>query len=342
MTLLVAYAVLSIGVSFLCSLLEASLLSVPRGHVELLAAQGHRLGRTLQQMKLDIDRPLAAILTLNTIAHTVGAAGVGAEVAGIYGDAWVGAASAVMTFLILVLSEIVPKTLGAVHAKRLSLFTAGTTRVLMWACAPILIAIESTSRWIGGKKREEMSRAELAATLQLGHQGGALTAAELRVAQNVLALRTRRLHEILTPRTVVFALPAAQSIEDALAQHRPLRFSRIPIYEDSLDRAERYVTRHDLREALDAGQGQRTLREVSRPLPALPELACVADALDQALASRHQIIAVVDEYGAVAGLVTLEDMIETLLGIEIVDETDPAVDMQKLARRLARRIEPSE
>jgi CBS domain containing-hemolysin-like protein len=337
MTLLVLYGVLAIGVSFLCSLLEASLLSVPRGHVEVLAESGHRMGKLLKRMKDDIDRPLAAILTLNTIAHTVGAAGVGAEVGMLYGDVWVGFASGVMTLLILVLSEIIPKTLGAVHAKSLSSFTAATTQFLMWICLPLLFLLEQMNRLIGGKKQEQISRAELATTLRMGHEGGALSADELRVAQNVLALRGVRVEKILTPRTVVFAIQADEKIVEVLEKHRPIRFSRIPIYDATLDGADRYVTRHDLRHAIDMGRGEDSVASIARPMPHVPELATVSDALGQALSSRHQIMSVVDEYGGLAGIVTLEDLIETLLGIEIVDETDPAVDMQDVAKRLAGR-----
>ncbi len=334
MTLLIFFAVLAIGVSFLCSLLEASLLSIPAAHVQLLCEKNSASGRLLRQMKENIDRPLSAILTLNTIAHTIGAAGVGWQVAVELGDHLVGLASAIMTLLILVLSEIIPKTLGAVHAKRLAPVTAWTTRAMMFGCWPILIALEWMNRLIGSRRTQtSLSRSELLATLQLGERGGVLSRRESAILRNVLALQEVTLRQVLTPRTVVFALPQEMTVEQATEEHGPLRFSRIPIHAGSLDEVTGYVTRYDLQRA----PGDRTLRELVRPLSAIPEQATVAEALDLALPRGEQIMTVVNEYGGTEGVVTLEDLVETMLGMEIVDETDAAVDMQKVALRLAER-----
>jgi len=336
MTLLLLFAALAIGVSFLCSLLEASLLSLPRSHVEVMVQRGSRIGVMLQRMKEGIDRPLAAILTLNTIAHTVGAAGVGAQAAETFGSQAVGIAGAVMTLAILVFSEIIPKTLGAVHARGLAGATALVTRGMILVCYPLIVVLEWINRLIrrdGGER--QVSRDELAATLRLGWQGGLLDRREFRVASNVLALGDVRLEEVMTPRTVVFALPQAMTVEDALAEHQPFRFDRIPVYRDTIDDVTGYVLRFDVREAHTAGRGAQPLAELAKPMQAFPEQASVGDVLEWMLAKREHIVLVVDEHGGAAGIATLEDALETLLGEEIVDETDPAVDMQQLARRLA-------
>ncbi len=338
MTILILFAALALGVSFLCSLLEASLLSLPRSKVESLVAAGSAAARTMKPLQDNIDRPLAAILTLNTIAHTVGAAGVGAQAAALYGDAAVGIASGIMTFAILVLSEIIPKTLGAVHAVRLVGVTAYTTRAMIYVCYPVILLLEWMNRLIAYRRhRAQISRLEILATIRLGHEGGALGEREHRVLTNLLALGNVRVSEILTPRTVLFALPADQTVAEAAAAAPPIRFARIPVYRESLDHITGYVTRYDLLKSAAQGRGAEPLGKFKRPIFAVPAVASVADALEQLLDRSEHIALVVDEYGGVQGIVTLEDVMETMLGQEITDETDPAPDMQRLARRLAER-----
>ena len=194
-SLLIGYALLALGVSFLCSMLEACLLSVPRSHVETMVQSGSRWAGRLREMKLHVDRPLSAILTLNTVAHTVGAAGVGAEAAAVFGSASVGIASAIMTVLILLLSEIIPKTLGAAHAKRLARFTTVTTRGMMVVTYPIIVALERVNRLIGFKGHKAgMSRAELSATVRLGKQAGALDEREYQTVRNLMRLGDIAVH----------------------------------------------------------------------------------------------------------------------------------------------------
>ncbi len=334
MTLLLAYAALAIGVSFLCSLLEASLLSLPRSHVEAMVAQGSRVGARLHAMKENIDRPLAAILTLNTIAHTVGAAGVGAQAAVVAGDRAVGIASAIMTLLILVLSEIIPKTLGAVHAKSLAGVTAVSTRAMIFVCMPVIVVLEWVNRLIGYQRhKDRITRSEVFATIRLGQRGGSLDHREFRIVSNLLAMSEVRVSDVLTPRTVVLSLPKEMSVRQAVQEHQPIRFARIPIYEGSSEHVIGYVSRVDLYSALSTGRGDEPLATFLRELPVLPEVASVADALEQMLPQGHHIALVVDEFGGMEGVVTLEDLLETVLGEEIVDETDPAADMRELARR---------
>jgi len=333
MTLLFAYGLLAVGVSFLCSMLEATLLSLPVSYVKVLGEKGSRVGRLLLAMKTEISRPLAAILTLNTIAHTVGAAGVGAQAAVVFGSRALGIASGVMTLLILIVSEIIPKTLGAVHAKRLAGLTAYATRAMILLCWPIIVVLEWVNRLLGARREaQRICRTELAATLHLGHQGGALRKREYRIVANLLALSEARLSGVLTPRTVLFALPEEQTVAQVRAEHAPLRFARIPIYRETLDTVTGYVARFDIGLAAAEGEEERRLRSLARPITAFPEQVSVADALETMLEQREHIALVVDEYGGTAGIVTLEDLLEELLGHEIVDETDVAVDMQAMAK----------
>ena len=333
MELLIIYAVLAIGVSFLCSMLEASLLSMSNSYVQTLVDRGSRVGRELQGMKANIDRPLSAILTMNTIAHTVGAAGVGAQAANVWGNKAVAIASAVMTLLILVVSEIIPKTLGAVHATRLAGMTAMTTRGMIYLCYPLIVTLETANRLIGYKRHEQrLSRAELIATIRLGEKGGILREREYRIVSNLLALEQTKLLDVRTPRTVVFALPELTTVQEVLAEHPQLRFARIPVYGESVDEVTGYVARFDIYDHYAKGLADVSLKDLKKPLPAMPEIVSVANGLEHMLQNRLHIMLVVDEYGGTEGIVTLEDLLETLLGEEIVDETDPAVDMQAVAK----------
>jgi len=333
MTALVLYALLALGVSFFCSLLEAGVLSLPRSYVQSMVDRGTATGAALLAMKDNIDRPLAAILTLNTIAHTVGAAGVGAQAAIVFGDAAVGLASAIMTLLILVVSEIIPKTLGAVHAKGLAPVTTVSVRVMTIVTLPLLIPLEWINRMIGYERgQEQLSRAELLSTLGLGHESGAMRAREYQIASNLIALSSIRLEEVMTPRTVVFALPREMTVAEVVERHHPLRFARIPVYEGSPDECRAYVPRFLIDRARAEGREGEPLWKLARELPILPEQATVHDALERFIKEKHNIALVVDEHGGMAGIVTLEDLLETLLGEEIVDETDAVADMRKLAR----------
>ena len=333
MILLIVYGVLAVAVSFLCSLLEASLLSLPRSYVESLVERGSKVGRRLKQMKEAIDRPLAAILTLNTIAHTVGAAGVGAQAMEVFGDAAVGVASAVMTLLVLVFSEIIPKTLGAVHAKALAGFTAIAVRVLIVICLPIIVPLEWVNRVVSrSTENESISRAELIATIRLGQTSGVLRDLEHRVALNLMAIFNVRLSEVMTPRTVVFSLPADKTVGEVISSHGPLRFGRMPVWDGKPDNVIGYVTRFAIQGAAHRGENDKPIGELAESIPVLPESGRVGHALDLLMRDHRHIALVVDEFGGVAGIVTLEDLIETLLGNEIVDETDTVTDMREFAR----------
>jgi len=326
------YMFLALGVSFLCSLLEAAILSVPQAHVMVLAETGSASGRMLKHMKERIDRPLAAILSLNTIAHTVGAAGVGAQVLIIFGNEWVAIASAIVTLLILVLSEIIPKSLGATHAKALAGFTAYTTQLLIWSLYPLVVMLEVISRALGSGHRTAVTRDEIRIIAELGRHGGALAEKEARVIDNLLRLREVRVQDIMTPRAVAFMLPADTTVGQTLAAHPELRFSRIPIYGESIDDIIGLVRRQAILHAARDGDDARSLRELVRPVKHVPITTSVGDTLNMCIHEQEHLLVAVDEFGGTAGVVTLEDCVETLLGVEIVDETDTVDDMRRLAR----------
>jgi len=330
--LLLFYAALALGVSFLCSMLEASLLSISRPRIALLVEQNRRSGLIFQRMKNNIDRPLAAILTLNTVAHTMGAAGVGAQVLVIFGNEWVAVGSVIITVLILVLSEIIPKTLGAVHANRLADFTALTIQGIILLTYPLVIVLEQISNLFGGAKAGRLTRDEVRIVADLGEDAGVLERAESRVIRNMLRLRDVKVQDVMTPRTVLFALPQKAAIPDVVRENSPIPFSRIPVYDDSPDRITGVVLKYELLGATNDESAPRTVGELARPVHVVPEMASVGDALDQFIKRREHLFQVVDEFGGTAGIITLEDAMETLLGVEIVDETDKVKDMRQLAR----------
>jgi len=333
--LLAAYAALALGVSFLCSMLEASLLSLPRSHVELLVQQRKTVGPLLQRMKDGLDRPLAAILTLNTIAHTIGAAGVGAQVLKIFGSAWVFAGSIIITLAILYLSEIIPKGLGATFAKPLAPFTARTIQFLEWATAPFVWLASAIGKVFGGMESSDVTRAEVGVYAAMGEAAGELNPRESRVIRNLLRLRDIPASDVMTPRSVVFMLQADATAGDAVQQHSPIRFTRIPLYHQTSDDIQGFVLRKHILEAVNDNHPDRPLRDLAQPLHAVRDTTSVSDALDRMITGQQHMLLCQDEFGQTDGLVTLEDCLETLLGVEIVDETDSVEDMRSLARKRA-------
>lgn len=338
--LLWAYLLLALGVSFLCSLLEASLLSITPSYISLLVQRGRKAGRVLQRMRDNVDQPLSAILTLNTVAHTVGAAGAGAQVAAIFGRQWLGLASAVLTLLILLLSEIVPKTAGAVWHRPLAGFTAYTTRGMVIGLWPLVQLCMLISRWVRGPGGEhQLTREEMTSLPKLGREAGALRHDESRLMQNLMRLREIRVNDIMTPRSVVYMLEETKTVGEVMSDSHLPRFARVPIYRENPDRLIGFVARYHLVQCYHRGRMNTTMAMLAQPLSAIPAQAKVGDALEQFINEQRQIYQVVDEYGGTAGILTFEDAIESLLGAEIVDETDPVADMQALAReRRARRL----
>ena len=332
--LLVIYALIALGFSFLCSIAEAVLLSVTPSYIAALEEKGRRSARRLKHLKANVDRPLAAILSLNTIAHTVGAAGVGAEAAVIWGSSAVGLASAVMTLLILFLSEIIPKTIGAVYWRQLSVPTAEAIQVLIWVLFPLVWFSELlTSLIAGDKKQEIVTREEVAATAAMSTETGQLDTEEHHILSNLLRLRSLTVKDIMTPRTVIFGFPEEMNVGELLKQHHDLQMSRIPVYEGTIDEVTGFVLKTDVLLAQARDKFDTKLRDLRRPINAIPSSASLPDAFELLLNQREHLVLVVDEYGGTDGLVTMEDLIETLLGTEIVDEADTAADMQRLARK---------
>jgi len=338
MVLLITFVLVALVFSFLCSIAEAVLLSVTVPYVAVLEKSGRPSGAMLRSLKMEISKPLSAILTLNTIAHTIGAAGAGAQVAVLFGNAYLGAASVVLTLLILVLSEIIPKTLGARHWRRLAPATAFGLRFLVWVLYPFVMLSEKiTGRMVDGPTLNGFSRQEFAVMAELSAAEGQLAERESQVLKNLLLLRETRVKDAMTPRPVVFSLPELTTVAAFFDEHQSVRFSRIPLFRDDPDEVEGFVLRSDLLLAHAKGEVDTPLTHFKRPLPVVPEPLSLAQAFNRLLRVRAHIVQVVDEYGCLAGILTLEDIIETLLGLEIVDEGDAAVDMQEHARRLWRR-----
>jgi CBS domain containing-hemolysin-like protein len=333
MIALLLYFLLAVLLSFLCSILEAVLLSVSHAHIELLIRDGQRSGRILKNLKERVNRPLAAILTVNTVANTVGAAGVGAQALVVFGSGWVALASGLLTFTILVFSEVIPKTLGAANWKRLAPFTAYTTTGLIVLCYPMVLFLRAVSRIVAGKggAGARVTRRELSALAGIGADEGTLMGKEKRVIQNLLRLKYIRAGDVMTPRSVMTALPRDLTVAQAMEQRDQLKFSRIPIYEENIDRVTGLVLRIHILEARSAGRGEQTMEQLAQPIHAVPESKSIAGTLDEFIKRREHLFLVVDEYGGTEGIVTLEDAIETLLGVEIVDEFDSVDDMRQYA-----------
>ena len=335
--LLVVFFLVSIIFSFLCSLWEASLLTIPPSYVEARSQEGTAVGKILKNFKENVDRPLAAILTLNTIAHTVGAIGVGAQATKIWpGNELVTGAvvPVVMTLAILILSEIIPKTIGATYWKKLAPFTARTLDVTIKLLLPLVWLSQQITKLLKGKGHHTtMSRNDMAALATLSEREGVIMASESKMMQNLLRAREVEVSDIMTPRTVLVAAPRTQTIDEFLAANEELQFSRIPLYGESIDQIEGYVLKDTLLLAALRGGGADALGKYERRLLRVDHEASMPMVFDRLVAAREHIALVLGEFGGTAGIVTQEDVIETLFGLEIVDESDNTEDMQALARR---------
>ena len=334
MGLLLLYVSLALGISFMCSIMEAVLLSVTPSYVAALEREGDAVGERLHGMKEDIDRPLSAILSLNTIAHTVGAAGAGAQAAFVFGEAYTGVIAGILTLLILVLSEIIPKTLGAVYWRTLA---PGVVRVLVptiWFMWPLVKLSQGLTYLLSQEDQEAaFSREEFTAMAELGEEEGVFEEKESRILRNLFRFNSLRVKDVMTPRTVVFDLPEAKTIGEVVEEHDEFRFSRIPVYDDNPDDVTGYVLKDEM--LLRAAQEELNvpLEQIARDMLVVRETLPLPDLLERLLDRLEHIALVVDEYGGVAGVVTMEDVVETLLGLEIVDEADSVEDMQALARQ---------
>jgi len=333
MTILFVYVGLALGVSFLCSILEAALLSITPAHVAKLEQDRPKVGARLRALKSQVDRPLAAILTLNTTANTVGAAGVGAEAMRLWGSEVLALTSAVLTLLILVLAEIIPKTLGAIYWRRLS----GFITIVLPAMILILYPLVRLSEVITGFLRhrrgtEKLSREEFAALARVGQEQGVFDESEMRILRNLFHFGSLRTSDIMTPRTVVFSLEESTTVRDAIANRGSMTFSRVPIWKGTPDHVTGYILKDQL--LLRAARNELDLPVCSFAREALmvPDTVPLPALFEKLLDKREHIAVVVDEYGGVDGVVTMEDVLETLIGLEIVDEMDSVKDMRAMAR----------
>jgi CBS domain containing-hemolysin-like protein len=342
LTLLVIYVGMALSISFLCSLLEAALLSSRVVWLSEKSAAGNRgAGKLLALKQTRIDDAISAILILNTVSNTLGATLAGAQAARVFGSAWVGVFSGIFTFLVLILSEIIPKTLGAVYARPLSSVVGWTLSGLVALMSPALILSGAITRMLTRGGRAGLSRSELEATISIATHEGVLTADESRMFANLLRANSIQVEDVMTPRTVTFMLPAAAAIRDLLGERESRFFSRIPLYQPDRDNVVGYVLQRDVLKAVaDGCDRSLPLERFMRPISHIPELATIGSALRQILTRREPIAVVTDEHGGVAGIVTLEDLTETILGTEIVDESDQVADLRKSAIRLRdRRLE---
>ena len=326
---------LALGISFLCSLLEAIILSVTWSYIEILKKKEKGSGELLQKLKENIDQSLAAILTLNTVSHTIGAAGIGSEFHKL-GNEWFTVASIILTILILVFSEIIPKTLGAIYWKRMAPSAAYLLELLIRITWPIVVVLNYFSRIIsdGKENRKEMTREEMIAVAEIGETQGALEKQETRVIKNLLTLDKILAEDVMTPSTVMMTFHKSDTIKEVIKKNSPIPFSRIPIINNNLDDIIGVVFRSKILEMNSDGKSDVRMEELTAELSTVSPDDSVATLLEEFLKKREHVFLVVDEYGTTQGIITLEDAIETLLGAEIVDESDSVEDMRLLAREL--------
>lgn len=334
MELLLLYLFIALGFSFLCSMLEAVLLSITPSHVNMLAEKGGRKGKLIKRFKDNIDRPLSAILTLNTFAHTIGAAGVGAQAQVIWGSEALSITSAVLTILILILSEIIPKTIGALYWKGLVGFTAYTLLILIYSpLYPFILISQQITKWLkGGKKELPVSRDELSALARLGAVSGVFKKKESMMIQNLMKFDYVKVKDIMTPRVVVVSEDEQTHIKALMDKVSSIPFSRIPVYRDNRENVTGYILKDDLMLKLLHKKGEQPLRSLRRPIPLVVDSLPLSSLYEKFIAEKDIIALVVDEYGGMSGIVTMEDLIETILGLEIVDESDNIQNLRKMAR----------
>jgi CBS domain containing-hemolysin-like protein len=341
MFLLIVYVLIALGFSFICSIAEAVILSVSQAYISLLEKEKKPSGPLLAKLTGDINKPLSAILTLNTIAHTMGAAGAGAQAASVFGSAYTGIISAVLTLLILVFSEIIPKTLGATFWRQLAPMTAYFLKYLIIVLYPFVkMSQKLTSGFTEESPLKGLSRSELLAMAELSGQEGQLAKQESAFLKNLLQLHELNVKDAMTHRTVVFSAPESMTVNEFMDEKMPVAFSRIPVYEDEhRENISGFVLKSDILIAKANGENDKKLVDMINSLPTVLGDMPLSTTFDQFLKSRVHMVLVVDEYGGLEGILTLEDLLESLLGVQIVDESDTNVSMKQLAKVMWRRRE---
>ena len=332
MGLLLTFLFMAMGISFLCSLLESVLMSTPFSYISMREEEGDRNAKLFAKMKEDIDRPIAAILSLNTIANTIGAAGVGRQATILFGSEWFGLVSAITTILILVFSEIIPKTIGTTSWKHL-LWLSRIMNFLIYLMYPLVVLIQYLSRVFTPEDADTtISREEVSAMANIGEEEGVFDKSENKVIQNIIKLDEIKAYDIMTPRVVAAIAPESMTLKSFYKNRSLSHNSRIPIYAESPENITGYVLRSTVLENLAEDKFGMTLGDLKRDIIAFNEDVSVGDIWQELLRSKDQISIVIDEYGCFQGIVTLEDIIETVLGMEIIDENDTVTDMQQYAR----------
>ena len=326
----------ALAISFLCSVLEAVLLSTPMSFITAKEQEGKKSATLLKNLKNSVDRPVGAILSLNTIAHTIGSAGVGAEVTRIWGDEWFGVASVVLTLLILIFSEIIPKTIGSNSWRSLALPSAGVIKFLIYITYPFVILSELITKLFSTKEKDNtvtVSREEVSAMVDMGTDEGVFKESESRIIKSCLKLSNVKAKEIMTPKIVLEMADESMSLKE-FYDANDWRFSRIPIFKEDKDNVTGYVLKDIILEELSEDQFDIKLSEMKRPILTFSEDESVFTIWEKMLGMREHISIIVDEFGGLRGVVTMEDVLETMIGVEIVDEQDTTTDMQELAREV--------
>ncbi len=336
MGLIFLYFLGALSVSFLCSVLEAVLLSTPMSYISMRENQGSKTATLMKQYKNNVDRPVGAILSLNTIAHTIGSAGVGAESIKIFGEQYFGLISAILTLLILVLSEIIPKTIGASYWRSLAMPSTRIIRVLILITYPLVLLSELITKVFTPRGNQaSMSREEVSAMVDVGTTEGIFRESESKLIKSCIALSGVKARQIMTPSIVVESACQDLTVKDFQAK-QSWSFSRIPVYAGDKDYITGYVLKDAVLKLLSEDQFHVKLSDLKRPILTFREDESVFQIWEKMLEKREHISVIIDEYGGLRGLVTMEDIIETMTGVEIVDEDDVAVDMQALAKEKSR------
>ena len=327
-------------VSALCSIFEAILYSVPASRVEILARSGKLSGKKLKELKGDIQQPITAILTLNTIAHTLGAAIAGASAAVVFGDKYLGIFSALFTMAILIFSEILPKTIGVAYSRELAPFIALPLAVLIKILSPIIWICQLATKLIPHADREEMVSAEdIQAMALLSRKSGEIDPHQEGIIKNIIDLKEKTVRKAMTPRTVTFTLDKHLSVAEAQQlRDQWNRHSRVPVYNHDPNDIVGFVMRKDVLLSAAEGRERRTLAALMKPVHFVPETAQLNTIMFEFFERRQHLFCVVDEYGSMTGVISLEDIIEEIVGHEIIDETDPAQTMREIARRKSKHM----
>lgn len=333
MLLLLAYLFLALFVSFLCSIMESVLLSTSPSFLIVKRDEGRKWATSFMTLKENIDKPLSAILSLNTVAHTIGAAGVGAQAVKVFGEASFGIVSAILTILILIVTEIIPKTIGARYWRNLAKISYHTIRFMIILTYPLVLMSSVLTKLLSKDTKEKTtSREEIAALASIGTDEGVFSEKENKIIQNILKLKNIKVSEIMTPRVVLAIADENLSLNDFLENKDYLKFSRIPVYSENDENITGYVFRQKVFERLAEDKHHQKLKEIKRDILIVPNSMIIFQLWEKLLENKEHIALIVDEYGGLDGVVSMEDIIETLLGLEILDEKDTITDLQKYAR----------